>query len=697
MRRFVFGSGLRLIVEKKEGSIAAIGLSVGVGAAQEERDHAGISHLLEHVVCASLRRKVPDQMAVEIRGWTDYCCTTYTVLARRDSLQKAVELTLRILDAPNGTDLQKEVSVVEKEIDWRLQRSPWVHHLLSLPLGRCSLPVEGLSPRPLDEKDLQRHHQRYYQPVNMAMAVVGEVDPLQVAAWVLNHGPKQEAALPLRYLYSLCHHVSLPLEADLRVRPCESQRGWFSISYPVPGWTDPRRAGMELVPELINHLVDRGLYPSVESIRAHLLDLSWDVSLLIFLVTPSCRRVFKGEDLIELADKVARGLEAIGKQALPEEVRRSARSTAIRWMMKQEDEEMRAATLSRCELLGEWNLVDRLTEHLYWISPEEFSEVASSCLIPEKRMVVVHLPTDLYRRIQKAKHAILLKEKKAQGDLSSSGSVPNKSASCTLLKRFSTHSVVVARRATPLLVVGFLREGGINRDRRHGGATALLVRSLQQELQRKLAPNNELTVSGFYSIDVFGFTLEGPQRAVRSLIRPFLIHLQSPSWSPEILAWARRQVSREYQNGLRVPHLFCRQLLESLLLGSRSLNPLEIGGLIDKVSMADLERRWEESDAHRWVLSSAGNLSLEDLLASMPESSLRAKETKGQLTLADLSPLRVAPVLVRCSQEKVLFLCVGFPVPGLLHTDYLPLLLLSEVLSHRERGRLVQKLRRRQA
>lgn len=193
--REVLPNGVVLIVqEHRAGDVVALQLWMRAGGRDESAEELGLSHYLEHMLFKGTPTRPPgsiDQLIEGIGGssnaFTSYDYTHYDVVVPAAQLGVAVELLADI--AVNAAfvreELESEKKVVFEEmklteddtdrfLSRRLSEVAYAPH----PYGRPILGTPALV-QELTRERLHAYYKKHYVPRNMALVVVGAVEPAQ--------------------------------------------------------------------------------------------------------------------------------------------------------------------------------------------------------------------------------------------------------------------------------------------------------------------------------------------------------------------------------------------------------------------------------------------------------------------------------------------------------------------------------------
>lgn len=216
--REVLPNGLRLIIqEHRAANAAAVHLWVGVGGRDEKPGERGFSHFAEHMLFKGTERRGRGFVEQEVESvggrtnaGTSYDYTFYYILVPAARAIPSIEVLadMAFNSKFDAGELGREREVVFEEV--RLgednPRSSLFRRLYGLafdghPYGS---PVLGhpADLRAATQSTLRSYYKRHYVPENMALVVVGAVDPAQVrdaaARWFGSVSPVgyARAALP---------------------------------------------------------------------------------------------------------------------------------------------------------------------------------------------------------------------------------------------------------------------------------------------------------------------------------------------------------------------------------------------------------------------------------------------------------------------------------------------------------------------
>ncbi|HUZ27093.1 MAG TPA: pitrilysin family protein [Streptosporangiaceae bacterium] len=192
VRRTVLPGGLRVITESLPAvRSAALGIWAGVGSRDEDRDHAGATHYLEHLLFKGTSRRTAleisaamDAVGGELNAFTAKEYTCYYARVLDTDLPLAIDV---LSDMVNSSlvvprDVDAERGVILEEIAMNDDEpSDLVHEAFSAqlfgdtPLGR---PILGTvdSINSIGRDRIFEHYRTRYTPDNLVVAAAGSLD-----------------------------------------------------------------------------------------------------------------------------------------------------------------------------------------------------------------------------------------------------------------------------------------------------------------------------------------------------------------------------------------------------------------------------------------------------------------------------------------------------------------------------------------
>ena len=262
--REVLPNGLTLIMQDhRAADIVAVYLWVGTGVFYEQPNGLGYAHFQEHMLFKGTDTFGPGYVdrATEGQGgrnnaFTSFDYTTFQLLVPVDGTKTALGLldamAFTSTFAPKEVDSERQVIGEESRIETDTPKSAIVRQLYGLvfpghPYGR---PVLG-TPETMNaanQQKLKDFNHTYYTPENMALVVVGPIDPKAVRAMVDQTFGKRPRtgyvpapAPPLAPIKgSVCKTVARP-----------EQQAQLALGWQAPSLSNPDSFALDLVATIL--------------------------------------------------------------------------------------------------------------------------------------------------------------------------------------------------------------------------------------------------------------------------------------------------------------------------------------------------------------------------------------------------------------------------------------------------------------
>ena len=236
----------------------------------------GIAHYLEHKMFDLPEGNAGNRFSESgaySNAFTSYGMTAYYFSCTEETEQN-LRLLLRMVLTPYFTaeSVEKERGIIEQEIrmyedsaDSRageeLNRCLYASHPLRVPIAGTVESIAAITP-----ELLTLCHRAFYQPANMMLCVVGDVDPARIAAIVADCVPQTEAALPVRHYGG--GETLLPVTQERRLR-MEVSMPTFSAGFKCP---PPERTGDPMRQEVLCELASELLCGESSPLYARLYE-----------------------------------------------------------------------------------------------------------------------------------------------------------------------------------------------------------------------------------------------------------------------------------------------------------------------------------------------------------------------------------------------------------------------------------------
>ena len=400
-QRSVLPNGLRVVTQPMPTARSvAVGLFVGVGSRREDEAHAGLSHLLEHLVFKGTRR-YPEAGALSeavegcggsVNAATDRELTIYTARVPAEAASRALEVVSDLVLAPllRPRDLIGEKPVIVDEI--RMYVDSPGDHVFSIfdellferhPLGR-EIAGTPRSVRRARHETVVEHWERWYRPGNLVLAAAGQIrhdDVLKTAASWFEAGPSTSAPT----------HLAPPLEpptpapaGSLRVAYRRLSQGNLCIGMPGVSRDDPDRWALDLLGAVLGDGMSSRLFLELRERRSLTYDVSTFGATFADCGTFGVHAGFDPEQAPAVVAAILEQLERVVQEPItPAELDRARAFTRGRLELRMEETGSVASWLGTGEsLLPRILTVDEVIERLDALTADDLLRVARRYVRP---------------------------------------------------------------------------------------------------------------------------------------------------------------------------------------------------------------------------------------------------------------------------------------------------------------------------
>ena len=210
--KVILKNGLTVILREQNAvPLTSVTIQVKVGYFDETDENVGISHLIEHMFFKGTKHRSASQLAKETRALgghlnaeTDYDRTIYRTVVPAENTVPAMAIQADALWNPifDLEELNREIEVVVQENDRRLDNASAMAserlHATSFRAHRMGRWRIGTANdlRSFTQDDLKVFYEKYYQPSNIILTLVGRFDREELLGEVLRlHGHAGDQAV----------------------------------------------------------------------------------------------------------------------------------------------------------------------------------------------------------------------------------------------------------------------------------------------------------------------------------------------------------------------------------------------------------------------------------------------------------------------------------------------------------------------
>jgi predicted Zn-dependent peptidase len=414
---------LRVVTQNMPGArSASVAILVPVGSRHEDEAHAGLSHLLEHLVFKGTRNhpeagalsQVVEGVGGSINASTDRELTVYSSKVPAERLATALHAVSELALHPmlRRRDLAAEKPVIVDEI--RMYVDSPSDHVFTLfdellygrhPLGREIAGTIG-SVRRATHRGVIDHWRAAYRPGRMVLSVAGAIDHEQVlraaAEWHAA-GPSEDGH-PARRL-PLVEPAPKPAPpSSLRVSHRRLSQGNLCLGMPGVARDDPDRWALDLLGAILGDGMGSRLFLELRERRSLVYDVSTFSAMYADAGSFGVHAGFDPEDAERVVTAVLDQLDRISTDPVrPDELDRARAYTRGRLELRMEDSGAVAGWIGTGEtLLPEILTVDEVIERLEAVTIDDLLRVSRRLLAPSAARLAVLGPFRSRTRFERA-------------------------------------------------------------------------------------------------------------------------------------------------------------------------------------------------------------------------------------------------------------------------------------------------------
>jgi predicted Zn-dependent peptidase len=406
----VLPSGLRVVTQAMPGSrSASVAIFVPVGSRHEDARHAGLSHLLEHLVFKGTRghpeagalSQVVEGVGGSINASTDRELTVFSAKVPAGRLAIALHATSELALHPllRRRDLAREKPVIVDEIRMYID-SPG-DHVFTLfdelmygrhPLGR---EIAGTisAVRRATHDGVVGHWRAAYRPASMVLAVAGAVDHDEVTAIARSwqpSGPDGDGPPVLRPPVAAPAPRPAP-PGSLRVSYRRLAQGNLCLGMPGLARDDPDRWALDLLGAILGDGMGSRLFLELRERRSLVYDISTFSATYADAGTFGVHAGFDPDDAGRVVRAVLEQLERIATDRVAtDELERARAYTRGRLELRMEDSGAVAGWIGTGEtLLPRILTVEEVIERLEAVTADDILRVARRFVAPAAARLAV--------------------------------------------------------------------------------------------------------------------------------------------------------------------------------------------------------------------------------------------------------------------------------------------------------------------
>jgi predicted Zn-dependent peptidase len=406
-QRSVLANGLRVVTQTMPAARSvSVALFVTVGSRHEDAAHAGLSHLLEHLVFKGTSA-FPDPGALSeavegcggsVNASTDRELTVYTSKAPAPAADRALAVVSELVLRPllRQADLAAEKPVIVDEI--RMYEDSPSDHIFTLfdellfgshPLGREIAGTPG-SVRRATRQAVLDQWQHWYRPANLVLSVAGAITHDEVVTtaegWFqvdadAGAGADRSATLPT----PLTPVASLGEPGSLRIAFRRLSQGNLCLGMAGVSRSDPDRWALDLLGAVLGDGMSSRLFLELRERRSLAYDVSTFSAMYADCGTFGVHAGFDPEQARAVVPAILDELERVVQDPIPPpELERARAYTRGRLQLRMEETAAVASWLGTGEsLLPRILTVEEVIERLDAVTADDLLRVARDRLRPD--------------------------------------------------------------------------------------------------------------------------------------------------------------------------------------------------------------------------------------------------------------------------------------------------------------------------
>ncbi len=407
MNLFYLSNGLPCIFETRKGAgVVAIQVWVKAGSKFEEKDVAGITHFIEHLIFKGTEKVKANELAyrIESRGgtinaFTSYDNTVYHIVIPKDAFEEGLALLLDVVQHPSfpENEIEKEKQVVLEEIKMneddpqrKLFKTLFSLSYKDHPYGRPILGYEE-TVKGITREDILNYFKNYYVTPNMVIVIVGDFDEQRAKELI----EKQFEGYTPSHLPSL-QKIQVKSEEKDRLEIIEKniKESYLALSYHIPSITHSDIPALEVAATILGEGDSSRLHENLKNKKGLVTTIS------THSFTPKEDGLF-----VVMSTFNGRGYEAIVK-AIEEEIERLSVDGPSKWEMEKARNIINASYIYADEtvqgrgmqignfftLTGDPLFINRFLKAVDSVTPEDVKRVLKTYITGKQKTVVSILP-----------------------------------------------------------------------------------------------------------------------------------------------------------------------------------------------------------------------------------------------------------------------------------------------------------------
>ncbi len=720
---------LTVLVKETPGvKIATVQIWVRAGSIYEDKDEAGITHLIEHMIFKGTPTRGPGAVAGEIEekggainAYTSYEQTVYhaTLPARYwdTALDVLVDAVLHSTFDPK--ELEREKKVVLEELHMRNDRpttklfqammsNSYLVHPYRLPIIGSEESVSSFT-----RDDILAYMAKHYHPENFVVVVVGDVRYAEVQSKIrelmgnLKPGTYVKPELPQEQPQDKARFFKLAEE---------TAQSHLALTIPIVPFVDPDCPTLDVISSLLGHGDTSRLFHELRDNRG----LVYRIHASAF--TPHDPGLLEITAVLE-EEQVIPALEAALEEVFKlkyllvsdDELNRIKRNLESDFVFNLERVEGQARVLGSFELLTGDPREDDYLEKIRGVSREDIQKIAKKYFKQNKITAGYLVPKGTELDLDQEKLQAII----AEADEKARQSIPPSQvadAHLTNVHRFTLDNgirlLVREDNTVPTVALRAVFPGGLRAETEQtNGAFAFIAELLPaatenlpaRELSLKIA-DMAGSINGFNGKNTFGLKGDFLARFFEPGLALFRDVLLTSAFDPQEAEKIRAELLAQLkQQEDSLPSLAFREFNRLIFQGHPySLNTIGSEIALENLSVRELKKIYEkQAKSNNLVLAVSGDVKAEEVRDLVEkyfgewQDKTEEQDSGEESFLAPLPPAEPEMFTIERDKEQV-HIIIGFLGAMLDSPDRYGLEVLETVLSGQS-GRLFTELRDKQS
>ena len=409
VQEFMLDNGLKvLILEDHKAPTATFQVWYRVGARDEEIGKTGLSHLLEHMMFKGTPTHGPKTFSQTIQragGWDNAFTTEeytgYYEFLASDRIWLPVELEAdrmrNLILTPQAVMSERDVVMEERRLRYEddpqnlvyeeVKAAAFKNHPYRWPVIGWMSDLKTLNP-----DDLVSHYNKYYQPNNAVVIVVGDVDTKEMLGRIKAAFGKIPAG-PAIHEEKVREDEQFG-EKRIFVKK-EAELPYILSVFKTPNFKDPDSSALEVLEQVLSGGKSARLYSALVYEQQVALSAwagydSLNKDPAVFFVGATAAH---GKTAEEVEQALLREIEKIKKVAPTEqEVQKAKNQIEASFIKEQDSFYMQAKTIGTFEMIGGWRLIDTYLDGVRKVTPEDVRRVAEKYLVADGKTTGILVP-----------------------------------------------------------------------------------------------------------------------------------------------------------------------------------------------------------------------------------------------------------------------------------------------------------------